>query len=89
MTKTPVILAVIATLAFGAPALARTHKPEKHVRHVAHAAKAPADWSRAPGGAPRFVRVGPNGYWVTTTWGCYIDEGQGRIRDCEMGGSAP
>jgi hypothetical protein len=89
MTKTPVILAAIATVAFGSPTLAGTHKPEKHVRHVAHAAEGPADWSGTPGVAPRFVRVGPNGYWMTTTWGCYIDEGQGRIRDCEMGGSAP
>jgi len=31
-----------------------------------------------------------NGYWITTTWGCYTDDGQGRIQDCEggMGGGS-
>jgi hypothetical protein len=89
MTRTPVMRAAIAAVVFGVPGLAWADKVEKHVRRVTHRAVAPADWSAAPGGGPRFVRVGPNGYWVTTTWGCYIDEGQGRIRDCEMGGSAP
>jgi hypothetical protein len=87
MTRTPVTCAAIAAVAFGVPALAWA--AQKHVRRVTRGAAAPAGWSAAPAGGPRFLRVGPNGYWVTTTWGCYIDEGQGRIRDCEMGGSAP
>jgi hypothetical protein len=89
MTKTPVMCAAITAVAFGIPALAWAHKAEKHARRVTHRAAAPADWSEAHAGGPRFVRVGPNGYWVTTTWGCYTDEGQGRIRPCEMGGAAP
>jgi hypothetical protein len=28
----------------------------------------------------------PNGYWRTTSWGCWTDEGQGRIQDCNYGG---
>jgi hypothetical protein len=89
MTKMPATCVAIAAVAFGVPSLAWAGKAEKHVHHATHGAAAPADWSATPAGGPRFLRVGPNGYWVTTTWGCYIDEGQGRIRDCEMGGSAP
>jgi hypothetical protein len=37
----------------------------------------------SPTTGPQFIRVGPNGYWVTTTWGCWVDDGQGRIHDCE------
>jgi len=38
-----------------------------------------AEWSEAP----HLVRVGPNGYWVTSSWGCSIEEAQGRIVDCD------
>ena len=38
-----------------------------------------AEWSEAP----HFVRVGPNGYWVTSSWGCWIEEAQDRIVDCD------
>jgi hypothetical protein len=40
-----------------------------------------ADWSEAP----HLVRVGPKGYWVTSSWGCWIDEAQDRIVDCDSG----
>jgi len=33
--------------------------------------------------SPHFVRVGPNGYWVTSSWGCWIEEAQNRIVDCD------
>jgi len=69
MTKTPVMHAVIAVVGFGVPVLAWADKAEKHLRRVTHGAAAPADWSAGPVGGPRFIRVGPNGYWVTTTWG--------------------
>jgi hypothetical protein len=42
--------------------------------------------ARADGSeAPHLVRVGPNGYWVTSSWGCWIDEAQDRIVDCDSG----
>ena len=42
--------------------------------------------ARADGSeAPHLVRVGPNGYWVTSSWGCWIDEAQHRIADCDSG----
>jgi hypothetical protein len=28
--------------------------------------------------------VGRNGYWVTATWSCWVDDGQERIHDCGM-----
>jgi len=40
-----------------------------------------AAWSEAP----RIVRVGPNGSWLTSSWGCWIDEAQDRIVDCDSG----
>jgi len=93
MMKTSVIVAAAAAAALGGPALAKTHKSVKHPTHVGHAAQAPTGWSGPPAGwsssAPQFIRVGPNGYWVTTTWGCWTDEGQGRIHDCEMDGNSP
>jgi hypothetical protein len=82
MFNTTMIAAAIAAIAFGAPALAKTwaHNPYPH--HVAHAVEASRSWFQAP----HFVGVGPNGYWVTTNWGCWTDEGQGRIHDCNYGG---
>jgi len=91
MMKASVVVAAIAAVALGTPALAKTDKTGKHHPHVARAAGPPADWSAAPvdtSGAPHFIRVGPNGYWVTTSWGCWVDEGQGRIQDCNSGGGA-
>jgi len=38
-------------------------------------------WSEAP----HIVRVGPNGSWATSSWGCWIDEAQDRIVDCDSG----
>jgi hypothetical protein len=35
--------------------------------------------------APHFVHVGPNGYWVTGSWGCWVEEAQDRIADCDSG----
>ena len=67
------IVVGLAAVTLAAPAFAKAHK---HPRHAAEAAFGAVD-------APQFVRVGHNGYWVTTTWGCYTDEGQGRIQDCE------
>ena len=40
-----------------------------------------AAWSEAP----HIVRVGPNGSWLTSSWGCWIDEAQDRIVDCDSG----
>jgi len=43
MTKTPMMHAAIAVVAFGVPTLAWAHKAEKHVRRVTHGAAAPTD----------------------------------------------
>ena len=40
-----------------------------------------AAWSEPP----HIVRVGPNGSWLTSSWGCWIDEAQDRIVDCDSG----
>jgi hypothetical protein len=84
--KSAVVAAVaVAAVALGAPALANSHK-HQHRRGLAQApAQAPQPVVR-PNGVPQFIRVGPNGYWVTTTWGCWVDNGQGRIEDCNSGG---
>jgi hypothetical protein len=63
----------LAAVTFAAPVFADAHK---HPHHVAEAAFRAVD-------APQFVRVGHHGYWVTPPWGCFTDEGQGRIQDCE------
>jgi hypothetical protein len=67
------IVVGLAAVTLAVPAFAQAHK---HRHHAAEAASRGVD-------APQFVRVGHNGYWVTTTWGCYTDEGQGRLQDCE------
>jgi hypothetical protein len=67
------------------------HTPLRHshhqVRHnLARGPRETAAWPVAAAdlsGAPHFVRVGPNGYWVTSSWGCSIDEAQDRIVDCD------
>jgi hypothetical protein len=74
-------VAVVA-LALGAPALAKSQKSQKHRHGFAQAPQAVV----RPDAGPQFIRVGPNGYWVTTTWGCWVDNGQGRIADCSSGG---
>jgi len=81
--KSAVVAAVaVAAVVLGAPALANSQKHRHH-----GLAQAPQPVVRSDGG-PQFIRVGPNGYWVTTTWGCWIDNGQGRIQDCSGGGGA-
>jgi hypothetical protein len=32
-----------------------------------------------------FIRVGQNGYWVTSVYGCVMEDAQGRIQDCSFG----
>jgi hypothetical protein len=66
----------VAGVALPAPGLAKSHK------RAGYATPFPADEVRSTAG-PQFIRVGPNGYWVTTTWGCWVDDGQGRIHDCD------
>jgi hypothetical protein len=79
MMKSAAAAAVaVAAVALGAPALAKSHK---HRHGFAQAPEAVVPYT----GGPQFIRVGPNGYWVTTTWGCWVDDGQGRIHDCSGG----
>ena len=73
---TVVAVAGVAGVAISAPALAKSHK------HVGYAAPRPVVVVR-PSTVPQFITVGPNGYWVTTTWSCWVDDGQGRIHDCD------
>ena len=73
---TIVVVAGVAGVAISAPALAKSHK------HVGYAAPLPVVVVR-PSAVPQFTTVGPNGYWVTTTWSCWVDDGQGRIHDCD------
>ena len=81
MKSAAVAAVAIAVVALGAPALAKSHK------HRHGFAQAPEAVVRSPYEGPQFIRVGPNGYWVTTTWGCWVDNGQGRIADCSSGGA--
>ena len=75
---TVVAVAGVAGVAISAPALAKSHK------HVGYAAPRPVVVVR-PSTVPQFITVGPDGYWVTTTWSCWVDDGQGRIHGCESG----
>jgi hypothetical protein len=77
--KTAAVAAVAIAVALGAPALAKTQKTQKHRHGFAQVPEAVVPYT---GGGPQFIRVGPNGYWVTTTWSCWVDDGQGRIHDC-------
>jgi hypothetical protein len=61
--------------------------PHHHARHnlargPGYAAASPVAGADSSEG-PHFVRVGPNGYWVTGSWGCWIEEAQDRIVDCD------
>jgi hypothetical protein len=67
---TVVAVAGVAGMAMSAPALAKSHK------HVGYAAPFPVIVV-PPSTVPQFITVGPNGYWVTTTWSCWVDDGQG------------
>jgi hypothetical protein len=80
MVNKTMIAAAIAATAFGAPALAKTRAHKTYLNDVAQKS------STRRFQTPHFIGVGPNGYWVTTNWGCWIDEGQGRIHDCNYGG---
>ena len=72
-----VVAAAVAGMAgVSSPCLA---KSPKHVRYTAPLPVVVV-W---PSTVPQFITVGPNGYWVTTTWGCWVDDGQGRIHDCD------
>jgi hypothetical protein len=75
MRNLSVVSMALVAVASSAPAFAHGHS---HPRQAAEAAFCALE-------APQFVRVGPSGYWITTTWGCYTDDGQGRIQDCEGG----
>jgi hypothetical protein len=69
----------------------RTHivpqNSHRHVRH--HLTHGPGYATVLPGAdanssdAAHFIRVGPNGYWVTGSWGCWVEEAQDRIVDCD------
>jgi hypothetical protein len=72
MRNLSLVVVGLAAVTFVAPAFAHSHN---HARHAPFATV----------GAPQFVRVDPQGYWITTTWSCYTDDGQGRIQDCEGG----
>ena len=83
MKSAALAVVAVAVVALGAPALANSHK---HRHGFAQApVQAPQPVVR-PNGGPQFIRVGPNGYWVTTSWGCWVDNGQGRIEDCNSAG---
>jgi hypothetical protein len=77
MATMAVMLAFAATgVAQARGGLAKSHK------HAGYAAPLPVIVVR-PTTERQFITVGPNGYWVTTTWGCWVDDGQGRIHDCD------
>ena len=42
-------------------------------------------WPGEIGGSNADCGLQEQPYWVTTTWGCWVDDGQGRIHDCESG----
>ena len=79
LTVVAAAVAGLAGVAVSAPGLAKSHK------HAGYADPLAVGVVR-PTAAPQFIRVGPNGYWVTTTWSCWVDDGQGRIHDCDGGG---
>jgi hypothetical protein len=73
MRNLSVVTVVLAAVLSAAPAFAHSHNRPRHAAEGAFGAIE----------TPHFVRVGPNGYWITSTWGCYTDDGQWRIQDCE------
>jgi hypothetical protein len=78
-SRTAVAVAVtgIASMAVSAPA--KSHE------HVHYAAPRPIIVVN-PSTAPQFIAIGPNGYWIATTWSCWVNDGQWRIHDCNAGG---
>ena len=82
MINTTIVTAAIGAIALSTPGFAKAGAHDMHRHHVTHAVEAYTGWSQAP----HFIGVGPNGYWRTTSWGCWTDEGQGRIQDCNYGG---
>ena len=76
VTVATAAIAGMVGVAASAPGLA---KSPKHVRYTAARPLVVV----YPSIAPQFIAVGPNGYWVTTTWSCWVDDGQGRIHDCD------
>jgi len=73
-------VAGMASMAASAPGLA---KSREHVRYIVPRTVVVV----YPSTVPQFIAIGPNGYWVTTTWSCWVDDGQWRIHDCDAGGS--
>jgi len=73
-----VVAVGVASIAVSTPGLAKSHK---HVRYTAPRPLVVV----YPSTAPQFIAAGPNGYWVTTTWSCWVDDGQWRIHDCNSG----
>ena len=75
-----VTVAGMASMAGNSTGLAKSHEPVRYIvpRPVVVV---------YPSTAPQFIAIGPNGYWVTTTWSCWVDDGQWRIHDCNAGGS--
>ena len=80
VTVVAVAIAAIASMAASAPCLAKSHE---HARYKAPRAVVVVN----PSTVPQLIAIGPNGYWVTTTWGCWVDDGQWRIHDRNAGGS--
>jgi hypothetical protein len=78
-----VAIAGLVGVVVSAPGFAKSHKHAGD-KHAGYAATLPEIVVR-PTNEPEFITVGPQGYWVTTTWGCWVDDGQGRIHDCESG----
>ena len=80
LTVVAVAVAGMASMAASAPCPAESHE------RVRYTAPRPVIVVY-PSTAPQFIAIGPNGYWVTTTWSCWADDGQWRIHDCNAGGS--
>jgi hypothetical protein len=78
LTAVAVAFAGMASMAVSAPCFAKSHE---HVRYVAPRPVVEV----SPSTGPQFIAIGPNGYWVTTTWSCWVDDGQWRIHDCNAG----
>jgi hypothetical protein len=70
-------VAGLVVVAVSAPGFAKSNKHAGE-KHAGYAAPLPVIVVR-PTTAPEFAAVGPNGCWVTTTWGCWVDDGQGRF----------
>jgi hypothetical protein len=76
LTTVVAALAGMAGVAIAAPGLAKSPKQVRYTAPVPVVVVYPLT-------APQFITVGPNGYWITTTWGCWVDDGQWRIHDCD------